>query len=125
MANKNNIYESWERDNLMDDKLQTIIDYYSNKERNGQIHKTLGVSMRTWMRIKKKPEVVDAINEGLDTLKNTLVNSIYKRAIGFTIEESETVIEESKSGMKKKLVKTKKEVIPDWNAARYLLDHSQ
>jgi CRISPR/Cas system CSM-associated protein Csm2 small subunit len=36
-------------------------------------------------------------------------------------EEIQTIIEETKTGTKKKIVKTKKKALPDFNAAKYLL----
>jgi hypothetical protein len=41
--------------------------------------------------------------------------------MGFEYEEIQTTIEESKSGTKKKIVKNKKKVAPDYNSIVYLL----
>ncbi|MFA5720553.1 MAG: hypothetical protein WC939_05815, partial [Acholeplasmataceae bacterium] len=62
-----------------------------------------------------------AIKMGEEELKENLINAIYFRAVGLHIEDSQNQVEESKSGVKKKVNKTRKEALPDWNAARYLL----
>lgn len=44
-----------------------------------------------------------------------------KRAIGFEYEETQTILEETKSGTKKRISKFKKQALPDIAAIKYLL----
>ena len=46
---------------------------------------------------------------------------MYRRAVGFEYEETQTVIEETKTGQKKRITKFKKQSLPDIAAIKYLL----
>lgn len=50
------------------------------------------------------------------------MNALIKRALGYDYEEVTTLIEETKSGTKKKISKVRKHVPPDPASARYLLE---
>lgn len=50
------------------------------------------------------------------------LESIEKLAVGYEYEEIQTQIEETPSGTKKKIIKTKKHVPPNFQAARYLIN---
>jgi hypothetical protein len=74
------------------------------------------------IKLKKKyPKLNQAFVFGNDELKYTLIDSMLKKATGYEYEESQTTIEETKAGTKKKIVKYKKKAQPDMNAIRYLL----
>jgi len=47
------------------------------------------------------------INGDLE-LKDKLMDAMFQRAVGFDYEDTQTIIEENKSGTKKRIVKTKK-----------------
>ena len=49
------------------------------------------------------------------------MDALFQRAVGIEYEEVQTIIEETSSGTKKRLVKTKKKALPDFNAIKYLL----
>ena len=52
---------------------------------------------------------------------NISCDAVYQRAIGFEYEETQTVIEETKTGTKKRITKYKKQSLPDIDAIKYLL----
>lgn len=70
---------------------------------------------------KEHPRLKQAYIDGDGELKYKLLDSVYQKAIGFEYEETQTVIEETKSGTKKKIVKNKKRSLLDFNALKYLL----
>lgn len=53
------------------------------------------------------------------------LEAIKKRALGYEYEEVVTLIEETESGTKKKIMRTKKHMPPDITAARLLLKSSK
>lgn len=53
--------------------------------------------------------------------KNRYLEAIIKRALGYEYEEVQTLIEETESGTKKKIVRVKKQMPPDIEAAKWLL----
>ncbi len=53
--------------------------------------------------------------------KQQYLEAIKKRALGYEYEETQTLIEETKTGQKKKIVKTKKHIPPDVASCRWLL----
>ena len=53
--------------------------------------------------------------------KNKYLEAIIKRALGYEYEEVQTLIEETESGTKKKIVRVKKQMPPDIEAAKWLL----
>lgn len=54
-------------------------------------------------------------------MKNDYLKSIEKLANGYEYEEIQTLIEETSSGTKKKIIKTKKHVPPNLNAIKYMM----
>lgn len=115
-------YERWKRDGVLNRKLRDIKDLVSKNITQKEISKVLGVSEKTLIKLKKKyPKLNQAFVFGNDELKYTLIDSMLKKATGYEYEESQTTIEETKAGTKKKIVKYKKKAQPDMNAIRYLL----
>lgn len=55
-------------------------------------------------------------------MTNKYIESIEKLATGYDYEEVQTQIEETLTGTKKKIIKTKKHVPPNFQAAKYLLN---
>lgn len=55
-------------------------------------------------------------------MTNKYIQSIEKLATGYDYEEVQTQIEETLTGTKKKIIKTKKHVPPNFQAAKYLLN---
>lgn len=69
----------------------------------------------------KHIEIRKAIEEGEETLKNDLLDAVYKRAVGFTTTDEVTTFEAVNDKQKKRIVKTKKTYPPDVDACKYLL----
>lgn len=115
-------YQEWLRDGVLDDKLSTVQELTSKRVSQAEICKVLGVSERTLIKLKRThPRLNQAFLFGNDDLKYKLVDAMYTKAIGFEYEEVQTTIEETKTGTKKKIVKNKKKVAPDYNSIVYLL----
>lgn len=55
-------------------------------------------------------------------MNDDYLESIKKLASGYEYEEIQTQIEETPSGTKKKIIKTKKHIPPNFQAARYLIN---
>lgn len=55
-------------------------------------------------------------------MKEKYIEALKKRALGYEYEETQTLIEETSHGTKKKIVKTKKHIPPDPETAKYLLN---
>lgn len=55
-------------------------------------------------------------------MNDDYLESIKKLASGYEYEEIQTQIEETPTGTKKKIIKTKKHVPPNFQAARYLMN---
>jgi predicted transcriptional regulator len=115
-------YEKWQEQNILDQKINEIQDMVSKNYTQKNIAKILGMSEKTLISLKKKyPKLDHAFIFGNDELKYQLMDTMFKKAMGYEYEETQTTIEETKTGTKKKIVKYKKKAQPDMNAARYLL----
>lgn len=115
-------YEKWERDGILDKRLSEIKELVSKGVPQIEIARILGMAEKTLYKLKKRhPKMNQAFVFGNDELQYTLIDSIMKKAIGYEYEETQTTIEETKTGTKKRIVKHKKVAHPDVNAARYLL----
>ena len=55
-------------------------------------------------------------------MENKYITAIEKLATGYEYEEVQTQIEETLTGTKKKIIKTKKHIPPNFQAAKYLLN---
>ena len=115
-------YEKWERDGILDKRLSEIKELVSKAVPQIEIAKILGMSEKTMYKLKNRhPKMNQAFVFGNDDLKYTLIDTLIKKAVGYEYEETQTTIEETKTGTKKKIVKYKKKAQPDMNAVRYLL----
>jgi len=115
-------YLQWQADRVLDEKLKTIQELVSKRILQKDISKVIGVSERTLIKLKRAhPRLNQAFINGDDDLKYKVFDALYQRAVGGDYEESQTIIEETKAGTKKRIVKTKKKVQPDVSAIKYLL----
>ena len=115
-------FERWEKSGHLDVKLKSIAEMVSKRATQGQIEQYLGISEKTIIKLKKAhPKFNDAFQYGDEVLKHKLLDAMYQRAIGFEYEETQTVIEETKTGTKKRITKYKKQSLPDVQAMKYLL----
>jgi len=115
-------YQKWERSGQLDEKLEGIRELVSKRVSEGKIAEYLGISQKTLIRLKKVyPKVNAAIDKGREDLRHELIDSIYKSAVGFTIEKVTSTIEETKAGTRKRVVKEAIYHKPETKAAIYLL----
>ncbi|MFH2116693.1 MAG: hypothetical protein ABII85_01475 [Bacillota bacterium] len=122
MAKLLDTYLQWQADGILDEKLKTIQELVSKRILQKDISEVIGISERTLIKLKRAhPRLNQAFINGDDELKYKVFDALYQRAVGGDYEESQTIIEETKTGTKKRIVKTKKKVQPDVSAIKYLL----
>ena len=115
-------YERWEASGNLDIKLKAISEMISKRATQKQIAQYLGISEKTLIKLRKTHSKLDsAFQYGDESLKQKLLHAMYQRAIGFDYEETQTVIEETKTGTKKRITKYKKKSLPEIAAIKYLL----
>ena len=116
------LYERWEDSGHLEVKLKAISEMISKRATQRQVAQYLGVTEKTLIKMKKAhPKFNAAFQYGDEELKHKLLDAVYQRAIGFEYEETQTVIEETKTGTKKRITKFKKQSLPDITAIKYLL----
>jgi hypothetical protein len=115
-------YQQWEADGVLDERIKSIQDMVARRIIQKDIAKAMRVSEPTLIKLKRNhPRLNQAFINGDDELKYKLMDALFQRAIGMEYEEIQTTIEETSAGTKKKLVKSKKRALPDFNAIKYLL----
>ena len=115
-------YERWKESGNLETKLKAISEMTSKRATQRQVAEYLGVTEKTIIKLRKVHQRLDdAFQFGDEELKQNLIDAIYQRAIGFEYEETQTVIEETKTGTKKRITKFKKQSLPDITAIKYLL----
>ena len=115
-------YQQWEIDGVLDERIKSIQDMVARRINQTNISKALNISEKTLLKLRRKhPRLNQAILNGDEELKFKLMDALFQRAVGMEYEEVQTIIEETPSGTKKRLVKTKKRALPDFNALRYIL----
>ena len=116
------LYERWEESGILSDRLSGIQEMASKRVSQKDIATYLGVTEKTLIKLKKiHPKMNRAFQYADEEMKYKLIDAMYQRAIGMEYEEVQTIIEETSSGTKKRLVKTKKKALPDITAIKYLL----
>ncbi len=91
-----------------------------------EIADAMGVSRMTIFRWKKQSDTFrEAVETAKDAADAAVEKSLYKRALGYTYEESETLVETDKDGNTKpvKVKRVKKHVPPDTMAIMYWLNN--
>lgn len=115
-------YERWEKSGHLETKLKAIAEMVSKRATQKEVAEFLGITEKTLIKLRKTHQRLDdAFEFGDEELKNNLIDAMYKRAVGFEYEETQTVIEETKTGQKKRITKFKKQSLPDIAAIKYLL----
>jgi hypothetical protein len=115
-------YQQWEADGVLDERIKSIQDMVARRIIQKDIAKAMNLSENTLIKLKRShPRLNQAFINGDDELKYKLMDALFQRAVGMEYEEVQTIIEETSSGTKKRLVKTKKKALPDFNAIKYLL----
>lgn len=125
MSKKLDTYQQWAKSGSADTYLSSIRRWVSDNATQKQIAKNLHITEKTLISLKQKhKEVQQAFDEGDDILRVELENAILKRARGMKLED-EVQTYEMVDGVterkKQRIVKTKKEIPPDTQAAIYLL----
>ena len=109
------IYEQWEKDGELKDKLILIQGMARNGLTQQQIANNLGISIDTLIENKKKySEFNDALKKGKEVVDFEVENALLKRALGYEYEE-----ETYENGILTK--KVKKHVAPDTTAQIFWL----
>ncbi len=115
-------YERWKESGHLETKLKAISEMISKRATQKQISQYLGVTEKTLIKLRKvHPKLDNAFQYGDEELKQTLLDAMYQRAVGFDYEETQTIIEETKTGTKKRITKYKKKSLPEIAAIKYLL----
>ena len=115
-------YEKWEQAGQLKEKFKAIKEMVAKRATQRQVAEYLGITEKTLISIRKKhSKLNDAFNYGNEELKVALMDAIYKKAVGFEYEETQTIIEETKTGNKKRITRYKKQSLPDVAALKYLL----
>ena len=115
-------YERWEKSGHLVTKLKSISEMVSKRATQRQVAEYLGITEKTIIKLRKvHNRLNDAFQFGDEELKQKLIDAVYQRAIGFEYEETQTVIEETKTGTKKRITKYKKQSLPEISAIKYLL----
>ncbi|HAX02667.1 MAG: hypothetical protein A2Y45_01490 [Tenericutes bacterium GWC2_34_14] len=116
------LYERWEQSGHLESRLKSISEMISKRATQKQIALYLGVTDKTLIKLRKvHPRLDKAFQYGDEELKQNLIDAMLQRAIGFEYEETQTVIEETKTGTKKRITKYKKRSLPEIAAIKYLL----
>jgi len=116
------LYERWEQSGHLDMKLKAISEMVSKRATQTQVAEYLGITLKTLIKLRKAHKKLnDAFQFGDEELKHKLLDAMMQRAIGYEYEETQTVIEETKTGTKKRITKYKKHALPDVQAIKYLL----
>ncbi|MDD2575200.1 MAG: hypothetical protein PHD47_01885 [Acholeplasmataceae bacterium] len=122
MSSNLDTFEKWEKQGLLKEKLKLIEGLVAENVTHEKIALRLGISQKTLNKMKNKHiEFARAFSKGETILKDSLISAIYKKAMGFHQEESQTLIEDVGGKQKRKLVKTNKYYPPDLSSAKYLL----
>lgn len=122
MAKVLDTYQQWESDGILDERIKCIQDMVARRIIQKEIAKAINLSENTLIKLKRAhPRLNQAFINGDDELKYKLMDALFQRAVGIEYEEVQTTIEETSAGTKKRLVKTKKRALPDFNAIKYLL----
>jgi predicted transcriptional regulator len=119
---KKDTYQKWEESGKLEEKLKSVQELASRHVKQSDIAQVLGITEKTLIKLKRlHPKLGHAFQYGDEELKNKLIDAMYQRAIGMEYEETQTIIEETKTGTKKRIIKSKKRAIPDIGAIKYLL----
>lgn len=104
------LIEGWVRMGLTDSQVATNIGITRN-------------TFYTWLR--RYPELKSAVKRGKAPVDIEVENAMLKSALGYEVEETKTYIEETSSGQKKRVEKTKKYIPPNVTAQIFWLKNRQ
>jgi len=123
MPRKLDTYEKWVKEGKASAYLSSIRRWVGENATQKQVAESLHITEKTLIELKKKHhEIQEAFQEGDDNLRFELESAIFKRAKGMKLEDEVQTYELVDGGKRKqRIVKTKKEIPPDTQAAIYLL----
>ena len=111
-------YHEW----LQKDNLLMIEGWARQGLTDEQIAKNIGISTVTFYDwLKKYPNISKSLKKGKAPVDFEVENALYKRAVGFEYEETETLIEEVNGETKKKVKRIKRTALPDTSAIIFWL----
>lgn len=115
-------FERWEKQGILKKKLKIIRDLSAKNIPQQKIASELGISLKTLQKLKNRhPDFAFAFKKGKSEMKDKLIDAIYKKAIGYDLEDTQSLVEATGGKKKQKIVKTTKHYPPDLNSAKYLL----
>lgn len=100
-------YEKW----LEEENLKRLTEWGKKGLTNRQIANNMGINERTlygWLNRYK--ELSDSLRAGKELADKEIENSLYKRALGYEVQEEKIYIEEIKGVIKKRKEITKKHI---------------
>ncbi|MGF9893299.1 hypothetical protein ABEX78_32215 [Priestia megaterium] len=98
------LIEAWTRDGMTEISMQ----------------KSIGVGKDTWISWKKNyPEFSDALKRGKEMVLALVENSLYKKALGYEVEEAETLFDENGTVINSKV--KRKHIVPDTTSIIFAL----
>jgi len=119
---KSDTFDLWKKNGALETKLGLISDLTARRSSQIVISQQLGINPKTFSMLKSKhSEIRKAVLEGEERLKSSLLDAVYKRAMGFEATDEVTTLEIVNERKKKRIVKTRKTFPPDVDACKYLL----
>ena len=91
-----------------------------------EIAKAMRISVRTFHRWKKEyPSFLESLSNGKDMADAKVEKMLYKRALGYDVEETERIVDVNSDGSVKpvRVKTTKKHIAPDTMAQMYWLNN--
>lgn len=95
---------------------------------NEEIAEAFGINVRTFIRWKNQNEsLAKAVEEGKNQADANVEKSLYQRAIGYEVTDTERTIDMDKDGNPKpvRIKTTTKQIAPDTMACMYWLNNRQ
>lgn len=94
---------------------------------NDEIAEAFGITVRTFIRWKQQfPSLDEAVTQGKDIADAKVEKSLYQRAIGYTVTDTEKIVEhDPKDGSVRpiRVKNTEKHIVPDTMACMYWLNN--
>lgn len=116
-------YKEW----LTEDNLKRIQSWVRDGLSDVQVAKNMGISKTTFYDwLNKYPAISDVVKKGKQPVDFEVENALFRRAIGYDIEETNTVVTVNAKGEKvQKITKVKKHIPADATAAIFWLKNRQ
>ena len=111
-------YHEW----LQQDNLLMIEGWARQGLTDEQIASNIGIGTTTFYTwVDRFPVIRESLKKGKAPVDFEVENALYKRAVGFEYEETETLIEEVNGETKKKVKRIKRTALPDTSAIIFWL----